>query len=100
MPDATMRNNNMKESKKFMATSDFSMYDPVKKVQVSPKERGNQGPIKLTNDLQNMVKLENMHSTNRTKKRVNHNFTSTSTISPASVMSPKKGTFGGRAGSV
>ena len=30
-PDSNSKNNNQQESKKFMATSDFRMYDPVKK---------------------------------------------------------------------
>ena len=40
-PDSNSKNVNQQESKKFMATSDFRMYDPVKKTQVrNLKEKG------------------------------------------------------------
>ena len=53
----------------------------------------------MTHEIQEQMILEKMNSTNRAKKRINPNLTATSTISPASIMSPKKGTFSARAGS-
>ena len=99
-PDATARNNNQAQSKKFMATSDYSMYDPVKKAQLKHnKQRGSSKPSELTSDLQDMMKVDNTQLTARAKKRANPNFTATAQISPSSIMSPKKNTFA-RAGSI